>query len=178
MKTLIFTIFFQLFIILINFNSVYSQDIKSYHVVKGIGYIAVNNDSALQDYLSRNLGVTLSSEEGVNLSGLLAMNKKGGVLADKKYQYGSDPGNVEYVCIAGDNGWWRTPNASNAIVLIEMLKKDKNSKWREIAAIALGQIGSKEAIETLKIAAKSDSDTNVKTIAQKALENAASSLQK
>jgi hypothetical protein len=145
---------------------------KGFHVRQGVGYIAVNNDAALQDYLSRTLGVTLVTDKKGSISGLLAMNKKGGVLAEKKFPYGSDPMNIFLVSIAGDDGWWREPDADNAVVLIEMLSTDKDSRWKEVAAYALGRVGTPTAIKALETALKNDSDEGVRAAAKEAIKRA------
>src|SRR5664280_1461374 len=54
---------------------------KGFHVMHGVGHIAKDQNPALQNFLNRTLGVTLVSDKGEQISGLLAMNKKGGVLA-------------------------------------------------------------------------------------------------
>jgi hypothetical protein len=145
---------------------------KGFHVLQGVGYIAVNNDAALQDMLSRTLGVTLVTDKNERISGLLAMSKKGGVLAEKKFPYGSDPGKIYLVSIAGDDGWWREPDADNAVVLIEMLNNDKDSRWREGAACALGGVGTPTAIKALETALKKDSDEGVRAAAKEAIKRA------
>jgi hypothetical protein len=144
---------------------------RELHVGQAIGYKAVNSDPALQDYLSRTMGVSLNSDAG-SASGLMATNTKGSVLAEKKYPYGSDPGSVQLVSIADDDGWWREPNARNAVVLIEMLNTDKDSRWRIAAANALGNVGTAPVVKALKSAADKDTDESVRSAARDAIKSA------
>ena len=147
---------------------------KGYHVVQGFGYQAVNKNAALQDHLNRTIGVTLVTDKGGRLSGVLATNKKGFVLADKA---ASGSISISLVSISGDDNWYREPDAQNAVVLIEMLNADGDSAWRAAAAYALGSIGTPDAIKTLRAVAEKDSEQWLRDLAKGVLEARGSSEQ-
>ena len=139
-------------------------------VIRGKGHRAVREEpgsravgdpgknAALQDFLNHNLGITLVMDDGTTVFGLLQTNKEGRLLATKGSPFGTDPGAVELVNVAGDDRWWRKPDADNAVVLIETLYTDENTAWRATAAAALGDVRTPDAVRALTTALRKDRD--------------------
>jgi hypothetical protein len=140
---------------------------KGYHVVQVVGQVAKNNDPVLQAWLNRMFGVILLMDGGDRFAGPMAVNKKGSILASKSegMSFSMDPEGVQLVNVAGEDGWWRRPDADNAVVLIETLRTDKDGKWRSAAAYGLSICVPTPATTTVLVTAlRDDPDIRVRWV--------------
>lgn len=125
--------------------------------------------AATQGWLNQNFGVTLVMDDGTRSLGLVMTNKEGRALASELNPSSAVPGQVELVNVAGDDGWWRDPDADNAVVLIEILNTESQPAWRAAVARVLGKAKTPAAFKALRNALEKDADPIVRVGAEDGL---------
>jgi len=145
---------------------------QGHHAVEVPAYKATDTGdpaktAAIQGFLNGTFGITLVMDDGTEFFGIPHTNKKGCILAAKLSP--NIPGEVFLVTVAGDDGWWREPDADNAVVLIETLNNDNQPLWKRAVARALGRAGTPAAFDALRNAIEKGPDSTTRLVAEDGL---------